>query len=53
MTADWYSFIKKDNDKLLERLEPKPSEEDFKRAIREIKKSEEFKKLYKEYFPLS
>ena len=47
---DWFSYIKEDNQILLEKLFPKPTQEDFKKAIREIKKLEEFKTIYKEHY---
>jgi hypothetical protein len=49
-TKDWFRFIKKENDILLNKFEPKPDMKLFRRAIRELKKDEEFIKLYKENY---
>lgn len=49
---DWFYFIKEkeDNKIVFEKLIPQPAEEDFKKAIKEIRKSEEFKRKYHEYY---
>lgn len=43
---DWFWYIKTDNHILFEQLSPKPNESDFRKAIKKIKESEEFKKIY-------
>ena len=49
-TKDWFRFIKEENGILLDKLDPKPESKLFKRAVRELKKDEEFQKIYKENY---
>jgi len=49
-TNNWFRFIKNDNELLYGKLLPKPEMKLFKRAIRELKKDDDFLQIYKENY---